>query len=220
MNSATDVVLVLLPVWCFLQRFVSPLVLWKSSRWAPNDTLCKTLDRCQRKMVGACLRLKKFAIETPKDFVKRRNRESSKHISPASRWSQKVCCLTGQWDSHIRRVRNNWAWSFHLLGWHNEEWLESRRVSGSSDYQNPATRAFGGRPCTRWHEGVEYAKKLLASRRAVPRPAPPPPSCPSPPPRCWVAQAPFVARGCFVPVALPALFPLPDSSPHSPTPFF
>eukprot|EP00930_Biecheleria_cincta_P029839 TRINITY_DN20704_c0_g1_i1.p1 TRINITY_DN20704_c0_g1~~TRINITY_DN20704_c0_g1_i1.p1 ORF type:complete len:138 (-),score=5.01 TRINITY_DN20704_c0_g1_i1:170-583(-) len=69
------------------------------------------------------------------------------------------------WDDHCKRLRNRLAWAPILVNYWGRETLPEHLARNShGDEGQTRTRACGGFPASRWHDGVQLAKsKLLAA---------------------------------------------------------
>ena len=123
---------------------------YRCSRWPPQPTVAKELDRVQARMVAAILRTPRLPGEAGDAYCRRRNLAAAAHCRVLGRWSQHWFTRAVAWDDHPL------CWSVRLRNLHAEAWLLERRLR--AHWQGTATRSARGKPCIRWHDGVDYAR--------------------------------------------------------------
>ena len=161
------------------QRCVWPAICWRSSWWQFSKTLAKQIDSVQFQFIATLQRLPPKKNEPLADCFRRRAREAAR-IANRSRWSEMVAVRCVSWNGHISRNHVK-SWPGFLLQWRGEGWLQQVRASaGSASIFGGILRLRSGRgrPRTRWHEGVAYAKSIatehcIEEAKMIPRrPAP------------------------------------------------
>ena len=129
---------------------------YRCSRWPPQPTIAKELDRVQSRMVAAILRSPRLSGEAADVYCRRRNQIAAAHCRVLGRWSQHWFARAVAWDDHLQRGHHPHSWSVRLRNFHAEAWLLERRLG--QHWQGTATRIARGKPCTRWHDGIDYAR--------------------------------------------------------------
>ena len=125
--------------------------------------------QCQRWVNLACLVFQiYFAIHThinfstlykPNGIISINTQNTIDNITIQIATTIKLGCWG---DRHILRAHDPTNWSLPLRQWHGEEWLEQQRFdhSAASHWGRTQTRALPGHPATRWHEGVQAARRI------------------------------------------------------------
>ena len=151
-----------------LTRAVGPVFDYRCSRWPPQQTIGKEVDSTQCKMVAAILREKRRPGEEPAEYCRRRNRAASAACKMLGLWSTRWFKRALNWNSHVLRPLNDYSWCGRLVVYRGMQWLQARRVSilGRNTSQRSSlagrteTRSIRAAPCTRWHDGIDYAKRV------------------------------------------------------------
>ena len=142
------------------------------------------LDRIQRKMVAAAMGNSRLRTESWEEFCRRSAKQASSWVEQHSRWwSRQWLQKAIDWNSHVERdwqiqkcfwqsecsaesLKTKWSWCPLLLHWHGDEWLRNRRIfqnrSGRSHCTHTRTRRVRGKVHTRWHDGIQYASRMLS----------------------------------------------------------
>ena len=122
------------------------------------------LDRTQRKMIGHLLQIRPRPDESVEDFVIRRHSITSRKARHMGLWSLSWAGSCVSWNAHVTRQHDDRAWSHHLLGYHDLEWLASQRHAMSARRRGSriGTRVVLGKPQRRWQEGPELATTLIS----------------------------------------------------------
>ena len=141
------------------EQKLQPVLSYVGSRWPPQPTIATELDRIQSKMVASMLRIKRQDGEGAADYCRRRNRDAAFKCRQLGRWSSHWFERVLKWDAHLERAHCHQSWAVLLRSFHDEIWLETHRFETNS--HGTATRTSRGRPLTRWHEGVSFAKGHL-----------------------------------------------------------
>ena len=136
-----------------------PALSYRCSRWPPQPCMARSLDRIQAKMVAAMLRIPRLPGEDGLEYVQRRNREAAGHCRRHGLWSSHWFKRAKDWQDHIERGHSPLSWSVLLRPFHDHVWLDGQRIM--SNFQGTSTRLSRGRPCTRWHEGIELARRTI-----------------------------------------------------------
>ena len=145
--------------FALLNRSVVPILQHRDTRWPPCAQRQQDIDTLQRRMISSIVRAKPTAGEPAADFVRRRNRETTRHMNRIGKWSTKHLDRVLAWDSHLRRPRNSSSWAASLLDYKGEDWLRQRRLTHSrGSGSRTGTRAAPGYVATRWHDGIAFAK--------------------------------------------------------------
>ena len=134
---------------------VLPVLRHRCSRWPGNLATYKDIGAAQRKMLAAIVRVPQEPDEPVADYVRRRHKAVGALIGKDVAWDQDYCKRLIAWDSHCRRERNRRSWASKLVSYNAADYLEARRALA---YRGTGTRALGGFPATRWHEGVAFAQ--------------------------------------------------------------
>jgi hypothetical protein len=142
-----------------LDRSCRSVLAYRCSRWPPQPTIAKELDRIQCKMTAAILRTPRNLGESNPEYCTRRNFVASRVCQQNGRWSQFWFRKALDWDAHLVRGHSVSSWPVILHDFHNNDFLQARRSSRSSRESNTSTntRVCVGRPPMRWHDGVAYA---------------------------------------------------------------
>ena len=152
-----------------LSRAVGPVFQYRCSRWPPQKTLSLEVDTVQHKMAASILRVQQMPTEDPGEYCRRRNRNASALCRRMGLWSATWFKRAVAWDGHLRRMRNISSWGAALVMYRGKKWLQERRVSflghasrgGSSLASKTGTRSIQGPPCIRWHDGIDFAKRVV-----------------------------------------------------------
>ena len=142
-----------------LNRACRSVLRYRCSRWPPQPTFAVELDRLQTKMVAAMMRTPRLPGETAQDFCRRRNISAATHCRSSGRWSHDWFARSTRWDQHIQRSHVPHCWLMLMRSFQDSLWLESCRAL--SQAHGTTTRVCRGRPCMRWHEGIQYASSAL-----------------------------------------------------------
>ena len=141
-----------------LNRAVLPVLRHRCSRWPGNRATFDEIRSVQRKMVAAIVRLPAEPGEDAVTYVRRRNAAMTNLISRDASWNLDYCNRLAAWDAHLHRPRNKHSWPSKMVGFQASEWLEAHRAMR---HCGTGTRVSRGGPATRWHEGIEFAEKML-----------------------------------------------------------
>ena len=97
-------------------------------------------------------------------------------------WSKIWYRQAVKWDAHLERdahrqhefsngnvsiadVQSSFSWTPLLSRWHGADWLAAQRTfvfRGQGGVESRTnTRIVRGHPAIRWHEGVEFASRML-----------------------------------------------------------
>ena len=152
-----------------LSRAVGPVFVYRNSRWPPQKTVGGEVDRVQCKMAASFLRMQRTSGEEPAAYCKRRNRAAGALCRKIGLWSKRWFKRSVAWNKHLLRPMNFSTWSAQLIVYRGKAWLQGRRaaflsnasVRGSCLTGKTGTRSFMGCPCTRWHDGIDYAESVL-----------------------------------------------------------
>ena len=128
---------------------------YRCSRWPPNSSQLEAVDRLQRRLIAALLRVRKRQFESIVDFSRRRNAAAGRVARLQGQWSKFWCPRVISWNDHIFRGHNTSQWSTKLVHHNDGIWLQIRRALGRNG--RLGTRRIRGHPTTRWAEGVEHA---------------------------------------------------------------
>ena len=115
------------------------------------------LDRIQAKMMAAMLRTPRLPGEALDVYCRRRNAAASTAVRQFGCWSAFWFQRALSWDEHLDRAHNPMSWPVLLRNFHDETWLNERRLLQSRQGTN--TRVHRGRPNTRWHEGIQFVRR-------------------------------------------------------------
>ena len=145
-----------------LNRAVRLVMDYRSTRWPPQQSLQKQIDRAQRMMVAILLRPPPLEDETIPDFVRRRHRIVAQHCRNEGLWSRRHCERVLNWRSHLERDANRWSWPALLLHHRGSQWLQQTRVEHCSlpTGGRTGTRSSPGFVARLWHDGVAYAESI------------------------------------------------------------
>ena len=142
-----------------LERCCKSSLSYRCSRWPPQPTIAKELDRLQARMVAAMLRTPRLPAELPADYCRRRNRLAASHCQKEGRWSTLWFRRALAWHDHVERGHSAWSWPMLLRNFYDDVWLEEQRFIASN--QGIGTRVARAMPVTRWHEGISHARREL-----------------------------------------------------------
>jgi hypothetical protein len=147
-----------------LDRSCKSVLAYRCSRWPPQPTIAKELDRVQTKMIAAIVRTPRTTGESDAEYSHRRNFVASRICAQNGRWSDFWYQRSIGWDEHLSRGHCVNSWPVLLHDFHNNEWLQGLRFSRASRASNTSTntRVSVGRPPMRWHDGISFAKLRVA----------------------------------------------------------
>ena len=143
-----------------LDRCCRSVLSYRCSRWPPQSQIAQELDRVQSKMMAAILRIPRRPAEQAADYCHRRNREARARCSEIGPWSAHWFARAIDWEDHIARAHQPLCLSVLLRSFHDGQWLDEQRIS--RNLQGTGTRIAPGRPCMRWHDGIEHARQFFA----------------------------------------------------------
>ena len=168
-----------------LGRVLSPIFLYGAQTWPPSHALCVDVNSFQRKIIGISLGLRKTVHEDPAAFVRRRGRMASRLIEDTDTWwTRRWLKRILKWNDHLTRdyerqmlhfvdkvpvdlIASQFSWAPMLSHWRAREFLSARRdffvqiapqIRVSS---RTGLRAGRGKVHTRWHEGLDFARRSL-----------------------------------------------------------
>ena len=152
-----------------LDRAVLPQMDFRSSRWPPQRRIADEVDILQRRMVATIMRVPPRPGEEPACYFRRRGRAAAAECKKQGVWSRRWFWRVLDWQDHLDRPRNGQSWAAKLSRYRDREWFIQRRASllssGSSAGACLAgrtdTRACRGMVQTRWHDGVEFARRTV-----------------------------------------------------------
>jgi hypothetical protein len=147
-----------------LDRSCRSVLAYRCSRWPPQPTIAKELDRVQSKMTAAILRTPREDGETSAEYCHRRNFVASRVCRQNGLWSEYWFRRSVGWDEHLARGHSANSWPVQLRSFHDNEYLQARRNSRSTRASNTSTntRVCVGRPPMRWHDGITHANARFA----------------------------------------------------------
>ena len=129
------------------------------------------LDQMQSKMLGILAKVHRNPGEDLIDWFKKRQRVGREIAVRVGLWSLNWAKRVCDWEDHVTRASHRDSIVARVRDFRGEQWLISHRLDFvSSDYlfgrNRPdagrlGTRACGGKPQPRWHEGVALSKILL-----------------------------------------------------------
>ena len=159
-----------------MRRGVAPQIDFRCSRWPPQRQIAAELDRVQQKMAASLIRPAWRPGEEAPEYVRRRGRAARKWCKDNGQWSARWFQRALKWNEHLTRAHDPNNWGAQLLKYHGREWLMWRRAMfapTSASRASPAsilagrtdTRAFRGKVCTRFHDGIEFARSYDSKLR-------------------------------------------------------
>ena len=145
-----------------LTRTVTPVLMWRVSRWPWQQTTAIALDRIQNKMISIVLRVPRMPHESGEVYVRRSRRIVADHVFTVGKWSLMWAERVISWHEHVMR-HNSFAQV--ILSTMAESWLQSRRALYLSqtctlDAGRTGTRENQGRPQVRWLAGISLASSV------------------------------------------------------------
>ena len=146
----------------FMRTCLQPIAGFRWSRWPWQRTYANCLDSLQRHIIHCIRPLRPAPEEAVAAYVRRRCVICGRIVERWGKWSKLWAQDVHKWDRHILRAHDPKNWSLPLRQWHGEEWLEQQRFdhSAASHWGRTQTRALPGHPATRWHEGVQAARRF------------------------------------------------------------
>ena len=168
-----------------LRRSIEPLILRALSAWGPSPKYVDSLNSLQRKMVSRILNVFKYPSEEWRAFRSRVSRAATRAVESNCGgvwWGKLWMTRTISWDEHLRR---DWAeqaqfwesgefwhrksmlsWAASLSRFHAADWLSERRVfsfswASSKLQSSTGTRKARGHVHLRWHDRVDYCKRMV-----------------------------------------------------------
>ena len=146
----------------FLNTCIASIPAFRWARWAYQGSYADRLDRLQRCMISTLMQCKPKANEPFEDFHTRRHLYCGRLASKYGRWSEQWAQSLCKWRAHVERQHDPGCWASHILNWHDEVWLASRRYlySGSGESRTQ-TRSVRGKVHRRWDESVTIAESVL-----------------------------------------------------------
>ena len=143
-----------------LDRCVSPVVLYRVSRWPFTVGSARYLDRVQRRMIRSALRIKFLSGETELAYSRRAahlvSNIQGERGSWSSIWAER--CIT--WAAHLIRNRHGCSWGANILDVRSTSEVSARRMLNSN---RPRTRMLSGFCSRRWTDGVSVALEFWNS---------------------------------------------------------
>ena len=138
----------------FLQGAIQSIASFRWSRWPFQKSAADKLDGVQRKMIYILARVRPRPTEDVAAFVQRRRSVAGGFIGTAGKWSLAWGQSLKSWYDHVDRRHDPWAWSWPLIHWHDDEWIQTQRAAASAQNESRTrTRAYRGKPNRRWTEG-------------------------------------------------------------------
>ena len=142
----------------FLSSSVSAIPSFRWSRWPYQQTYKETLDSIQRRMIGILMGWRPSSEESFEQFRQRRHTLSSRLARQHGTWSQNWIGKVRSWGKHVHRNHDAATWSFSLLRFHDDDWIQQQRLLSSAPGESRTkTRAYHGKVHRRWHEAYNKA---------------------------------------------------------------
>ena len=148
--------------WLDVHRTVWPCIAFRCSWWSYTAGLGARLDWEQRRLVACMMRLPRNPGEELAPYLRRRSLEAGRVCSRSLVWSELCAQRVVNWAAHLER-RSAQSWATQAWHWRGSAWYEARRMlqnSRSAFGGKLGMRVSGGRPRTRFHDGVRLAASL------------------------------------------------------------
>jgi len=153
-----------------ITRFVSPIGLFRWSRWPPQKQIANELNATQAAMLTTLLRIVPQAGETPTMYRRRRAALSRQNFQQVPLWSSQWFSRALAWHNHV--LRHPESHSTRILAWHDSAWMRSRRQSllpmlsirdhgWTPNAGRTNTRVRSGIVQCRWEDGIAHARSHL-----------------------------------------------------------
>lgn len=152
-----------------VERAILPVAQYRWTRWSPTPALAAHVDKIQRHMLTSCVICPPIPEESANTYVRRRGRIVTAAQNKVGKWSERLYSRVVKWAEHVDR---DTAHPAHMLAkWHDEEWLQKKRLAllpmqSASQFGllagRTGTRRAAGIVHTKWEAGVRFAKLRIA----------------------------------------------------------
>ena len=109
-------------------------------------------------MLSYFLKLERFPEEQDDFYFRRRMRTVATTARLHGAWGLDHAQRVVAWADHLKRPRNSRSLAARLFSWHDDSWLQTRRldplIGGAA---RPGTRSASGPVHRRWDESIETA---------------------------------------------------------------
>ena len=128
-----------------LNRCVKPILQFRNTRWPYTQALADEQDRTQRRMLSYFCKLERFPGEDDDAYFRRRMRTVATTARIHGVWGLDHAQRVVAWADHLKRCRNSCSLASRLFSWHDQSWLQVRRldplIGGAA---RPGTRSSSG----------------------------------------------------------------------------
>ena len=172
-----------------LSRTVKAVALRALSAWAPTPHYVDQLNKLQRKMASKVLNLFRYPGLEWRAFRSWESRVASRHVEEVAGgwWAQEWMSRSLAWNNHLKRdwqqqrrflelprstlccpssFVTNLSWAAALVHYHDEDWFDARRIfwvrhDGLRVASRTGTRSAPGHVHMRWHDRINYCKRMV-----------------------------------------------------------
>ena len=128
------------------------------TRWPFQRDTAHKLDHLQHHMLAILSKIPPTTGETVENYFERRRASARQLAQQQGNWSTHWARSVLSWHGHLQRAHDTGTWAPHLIRYRDLQWLEEKRKTHKGS--GTGTRAYAGKPCARWLEGIVAANQV------------------------------------------------------------